>query len=368
MKKVIGSVAVSLGLALSASAWAADYPTKSIDVVVPFSAGGGNDTFIRALQPLLEEQFGENLVIRNIAGGGGAVGMTRVAALEPDGYTVLAASNAMLTLEAMGSVSFTRDDFDFIAKVIEEPYVIAVSGDSQYQDLEGLIDAAASGETVQIGVSGIGSSAHIAAVAMANSAGVELNIVPYPGGSETISAVMGGHIEGLVLGGAEFLPVGAVALQIMIWSIPFGWINSLTQYTLIAVDLQRKITLAFVVAVTFNIVTNLIFIPIYGYRAAAVTTIFSEMVLLIPFGLLLQTALGRLDWLDMVWRQAVAGAVMLALMAATWPVSPVLAMLAGGIVYSGVLLALRPLSAAERHMLLPLLPGRLRRLVPSPSV
>ena len=203
MKKVIGSVAVSLGLALSASAWAADYPTKSIDVVVPSSAGGGNDTFIRALQPLLEEQFGENLVIRNIAGGGGAVGMTRVAALEPDGYTVLAASNAMLTLEAMGSVSFTRDDFDFIAKVIEEPYVIAVSGDSQYQDLEGLIDAAASGETVQIGVSGIGSSAHIAAVAMANSAGVELNIVPYPGGSETISAVMGGHIEGLVLGGAE---------------------------------------------------------------------------------------------------------------------------------------------------------------------
>ena len=172
----------------------------------------------------------------------------------------------------------------------------------------------------------------------------------------------------LVLGGAEFLPVGAVALQIMIWSIPFGWINSLTQYTLIAVDLQRKITLAFIVAVTFNIVTNLIFIPIYGYRAAAITTIFSEMVLLVPFGLLLQTALGRLDWLDMVWRQGVAGAVMLALMAASWPVSPVLALLAGGIVYGGVLLALRPLSAAERHMLLPLLPGRLRRLVPSPSV
>ncbi len=168
----------------------------------------------------------------------------------------------------------------------------------------------------------------------------------------------------LLLGGAEFLPAGAVALQIMIWSIPFGWINSLTQYTLIAVDLQRRITLAFVLAVTFNIATNLIFIPIYGYRAAAVTTIFSEMVLLVPFGLLLQSALGRLDWLDMVWRQVIAGAAMLALMAVSWPLSPVLALPAGGIVYGGVLLALRPLSAAERHMLLPLLPGRLRRLAP----
>lgn len=167
-----------------------------------------------------------------------------------------------------------------------------------------------------------------------------------------------------LLGGAEFLPGGAIALQIMIWSIPFGWMNSLTQYALIAVDLQRKITRAFVIAVTFNIVTNLIFIPIYGYQAAAVTTILSEMVLLIPFGVLLQRALGKLNWFGMVWRQASAGAVMLGAMLILWPLLPMLALIAGGLIYPVILLLLRPLSREELDMITPLLPGKLKRFAP----
>ncbi len=171
--------------------------------------------------------------------------------------------------------------------------------------------------------------------------------------------------EGLVLflGGQDFMPAGAIALQIMIWSIPIGWMNSLTQYALIAVNLQRSITKAFALAVTFNIVTNIIFINQFGYRAAAVTTILSEAVLLLPFGMLLQSALGKLDWLDMVWRPAVAGAVMLVSTALLWPVTPVLALPAGSVVYLGVLWLLRPLNAAEWSLLLPLLPGRLRQMV-----
>jgi O-antigen/teichoic acid export membrane protein len=153
------------------------------------------------------------------------------------------------------------------------------------------------------------------------------------------------------------------SLQIMMWSIPIGWINSLTQYALIAVDLQRRITTAFIIAVTVNITANLIFIPQYSYKAAAIVTIFSELVLLIPFGLLLQTALGRLAWLDMIWRPAVAGGAMLAVMLAGREISPVLAFMVAGPVYAGVLLALRPLNAEERAMLTPLLPGRFRRVV-----
>ncbi len=168
----------------------------------------------------------------------------------------------------------------------------------------------------------------------------------------------------LVLGGAAFMPAGAIALQIMIWSIPFGWMNSLTQYALIAVDLQRRITGAFVIAVSFNIITNLIFIPRYGYQAAAITTILSEMVLLTPFAVMMQSALGRLAWLDMVWRPVVAGAVMFGTTAVIWALVPAVAVLAGGMVYLGVLWALKPLSAAEWEMVSPLLPGRLRRKNP----
>jgi O-antigen/teichoic acid export membrane protein len=169
----------------------------------------------------------------------------------------------------------------------------------------------------------------------------------------------------LLLGGAEFMPEGAIALQIMIWSIPIGWINSLTQYALIAVDLQRQITRAFIVAVAFNIVTNLIFIPQYGYQAAATTTILSEAVLLIPFGVLLQGALGRLAWIDMIWRPALAGASMFAVLGFGWTAQPVLALIAAGALYPVVLFALKPLSASEWAMLAPVLPARVKRLLPT---
>ena len=171
------------------------------------------------------------------------------------------------------------------------------------------------------------------------------------------------HLLTFILGGAQYLPDGAIATQLMIWSIPFGWINSLTQYVLIALDLQRRITLAFILAVTFNIVTNLIFIPQYGYQAAAVTTIFSEIVLLIPFGLLLHGAVGRLPWGAMMWRPAAAGAAMFGTLALLWPLQPVIALAAGLAVYPGLLLALRPFQPDEIERLLPLLPGRLRRAV-----
>lgn len=201
MKKLLGSLTLAIGVVAAGQA-AADYPTKNISMIVPFSAGGGNDTFVRALQPLIEEQLDETLVIRNIAGGGGAVGMSRAVASPSDGYTLLAASNAMLTLEAMGNVAFTHDDFDFIAKIVEEPYLVAVSSESPYQDIESLVEAASS-ESIRVGSSGVGSSAYITANAIADRTDTSFNLIPYPGGSEAISAAMGGHVEAVVLGGAE---------------------------------------------------------------------------------------------------------------------------------------------------------------------
>jgi O-antigen/teichoic acid export membrane protein len=168
-----------------------------------------------------------------------------------------------------------------------------------------------------------------------------------------------------VLGGAEFLPDGAIATQLMIWSIPIGWINSLTQYVLIALDLQRHITRAFIVAVSFNIVSNLILIPQFGYRAAALTTIASELVLLIPFALLLHRALGALTWREILWKPVLATLVMVGVMTLLWPISAVGAALLAVIVYIGVLAALHPLSPEEMQRLSPLIPARFRRLAQS---
>jgi O-antigen/teichoic acid export membrane protein len=170
-----------------------------------------------------------------------------------------------------------------------------------------------------------------------------------------------------LLGGAEFIPDGAIATQLMIWSIPIGWINSLTQYVLIALDLQRRITRAFVIAVSFNILTNLIFIPAYGYRAAALTTIASEGLLLLLWGWMLMQAVGRVDWVRLLWRSVVAAGAMLAVLALGWSIQPFLALVIATLVYGGVLLALRPFDAAEWAILAPIIPSRLRRWIPAPA-
>jgi O-antigen/teichoic acid export membrane protein len=167
-----------------------------------------------------------------------------------------------------------------------------------------------------------------------------------------------------LMGSAQYLPDGAIALQLMIWSIPIGWLNSLTQYALIAVDLQRRITWAFVVAVTFNIVSNSILIPRFGYPAAAVTTILSELVLLIPFALLMQRGLHqRLDWGGLLWRPAVAGSVLLIVTLAFTPALSYLALVIGLGVYALVMLALRPLDGPERELAGRFLPKPLARLL-----
>jgi O-antigen/teichoic acid export membrane protein len=166
-----------------------------------------------------------------------------------------------------------------------------------------------------------------------------------------------------LLGGAEFLPDGAIATQLMIWSIPIGWINSLTQYVLIALDLQRRITRAFVIAVSFNIITNLIFIPAYGYRAAALTTIASEAVLLILWGWMLTSAIGSVAWPRILWKPVAATGAMLGVLLLGWPIQSFLALVIGVLVYGGVLLALRPFEADEWATLAPILPGRIRNWV-----
>lgn len=164
----------------------------------------------------------------------------------------------------------------------------------------------------------------------------------------------------LILGGAQYLPNGAIALQLMIWSIPIGWMNSLTQYVLIAVGLQRMITRAFVGAVTFNIVVNILFIPQFNFPAAALATIASEAVLFLPFIYLLKTKLAPFNMLSLLWRPVVAMIVMI-LILVLWDAQPIPALIAGGILYIVALMLLRPLDSAELEQLLNNTPTRIKQ-------
>lgn len=147
------------------------------------------------------------------------------------------------------------------------------------------------------------------------------------------------------LGGKEFLPDGAIALQILIWFLPFSYLNGLTQYVLVALNKQRNITGGIVFAAVANIVLNMIFIPIFGYSAAAALTIVTELLLLVPFCYVHYKTLGKgsLPLLQTFWRPTLAtGLMMLALGGLLWLgfANFLLTVVVGGGVYLAALILL----------------------------
>jgi O-antigen/teichoic acid export membrane protein len=160
-----------------------------------------------------------------------------------------------------------------------------------------------------------------------------------------------------MLGGNAFLPHGAIALQLVIWSIPFGWLNSVTNYVLIALGREKVLTWAFLAGVSFNVIANLLFIPHYGYAAAAVTTILSEILLLAIFGFYLRPRLPGVGWLGLMWRPALVTAVTLAAMMAANQVNLALALVTGILIYPAGLWILRVFGDEERRILNSLLPA-----------
>jgi O-antigen/teichoic acid export membrane protein len=131
-----------------------------------------------------------------------------------------------------------------------------------------------------------------------------------------------------LLGGASYLPQSMIALQLLILSRPFGFINGVTQYVLISIDQQRFLTKAFLIGMTFNVVANFLFVPKYGYQAAAAIMIFSEIALLLPFYYAIRKHLTRVPWVGITWQPLVASLVCGGIL---WVVRPLSLLLALGL-------------------------------------
>ena len=203
LKKII--TGVSLFFIFSPMVIAKNFPFKPITIIVPYGAGGSNDNFVRALTRPLKKALGTNVIVRNISGGGGAVGTMIALAHEPDGYTVTITSNALYTLQALGNVKFKTADLDYIARVATEPYVLAVNTKDEWSSLTDFVQSA-SKKQITLGYAGVGSSTHVMAKAIANELGINAKLIPFGGGSAAVAATLGGHIDGVVL-----TPAGVVS-------------------------------------------------------------------------------------------------------------------------------------------------------------
>jgi O-antigen/teichoic acid export membrane protein len=153
-----------------------------------------------------------------------------------------------------------------------------------------------------------------------------------------------------LLAGPAFLPASSEALRVLIWFLPFSYVNGLIQYALIALDRQRAITGAFVLTLAFNLAANLLLVPAFGLHGAAAVTVLSEIVLLAPLLAASRRALGPLGLPAVVWRPVAAAAVMAAVVALTGGLGPWPATLLGGAAYAATLLALGAWGEDERRL------------------
>jgi O-antigen/teichoic acid export membrane protein len=166
-----------------------------------------------------------------------------------------------------------------------------------------------------------------------------------------------------VLGGSAFLPHGAIALQIVVWSIPIGWLNSVTNYVLIALGQERLQTRAFLIGVGFNLIGNLLLIPRYSYAAAGVITILSEIVLLYVFNWYLVKRMPEVGWFRLLARPALVTLVMAVVGVLGSQLHLVVGVALALAVYPLGLWALRVFGAEERQIAAAILPGRMAKVL-----
>ena len=199
--RVFGAAAL---LAASLSAVAADpFPSKEIRFIVPWNAGGSNDISARALAQIAAED-GIKVIVENVPGATGAIGMTKVANAEPDGYTIGMGTSSTLALIAQGLTPLRNEQFTPIARVTIDPLILLVPAKSEYGTLDSfLAHVKANPGKVSIGIPGTNNLNHIFAVMTGRAAGVETLPVPYTGGAKVIADLAGKQIEAGVLKPSE---------------------------------------------------------------------------------------------------------------------------------------------------------------------
>lgn len=191
--------AVILGCTLAVGVVNAQpYPSRPVRLISPFSAGGNSDIVGRLLAPKLAERLGQNVIVENRPGAGGMIGTGYVARATPDGHTMLVMTGAF-TAVAATVARLPYDpvrDFSWLSMIVTYPFVLVVKNDSPVRTVSDLIAAAkrSPGKLVY-GSVGTGSVFHLASELFNSMAGTDTTHVPYKGGGEPMTELMGGRID-----------------------------------------------------------------------------------------------------------------------------------------------------------------------------
>ncbi|MBW8285288.1 MAG: tripartite tricarboxylate transporter substrate binding protein BugD [Rhizobium sp.] len=198
LKTVLGLTAALAVTLSSAVAFAAGYPERTITMVVPFAAGGPTDTVARLVAESMSKDLGQQIVVENVGGAGGTLGAGRVAAAEPDGYTVLLHHIGMATSATLyRKLAYdTLNAYEYVGLVTDVPMTIVARKDLEPTDLKGLIDyMKANKDTVTVANAGIGAASHLCGMLLMSAIDTPLVTVPYKGTGPAMTDLLGGQVD-----------------------------------------------------------------------------------------------------------------------------------------------------------------------------
>lgn len=173
------------------------YPLKPITMIVPYTAGGTADMMARAMEKDAGKYLGQPLVIMNIPGGGATIGWNELASAKHDGYTLGIITTGCILQPLYGSTRYHYSTaLDPLVQIASMPVVIAVSSNQPWKNINDLVEYAKShpGE-IKYGHPGLGTVPQIVGELFAKEAGVNIAQVPFRGDSESLAALLGGHVQ-----------------------------------------------------------------------------------------------------------------------------------------------------------------------------
>ena len=201
------SAAGVLGTSMCASAQS--YPSKPINWIVPWAAGGSADFASRLIGAELSKVLGQSVAIENVGGGGGLVGMTKAAAAPADGHT-LYYGGTELFVPAMTNPKITNDwskQFKPVARMLTNPFILATRADAPYSTLEEFTAYAKKNPgRLTYGSPGIATGQHLAGEMMRDKGKIAIIHIPYRGGAQIVTDLLGGTIDTAFLIGSTALP------------------------------------------------------------------------------------------------------------------------------------------------------------------
>jgi len=202
---VLGMFPAAAVLAASTvSAQPAGFPSKPIELVVPFQPGGGTDALARAFADATRKHMPQSMIIINKPGASGAIGWQDVINAKPDGYRLAVVTVEVTTLPHMGLAKFSYEDLTPIARLNADQAAITVRADAPWNTVEEFLAAAKkdSGK-ISMGNAGNGSIWHLAAAALEDKTGTKFNHTPFQGAGPAVLALLGGHIDAVAVSPAE---------------------------------------------------------------------------------------------------------------------------------------------------------------------